>query len=93
MVGAWDDLGAGRTPSSPAALDTLLTADLETGSLHNVLRRLGLRPTLGSSVPTARTAGDGAPELGVDAATPMLVETRSIADQYGAPWNTRSAPT
>ncbi|MFJ5778947.1 GntR family transcriptional regulator [Streptomyces sp. NPDC093094] len=69
----------------PAALEALLTADLETGSLHNALRRLGLHPTLGSSVLTARSAGDDAPGLGVDAATPMLVETRSITDQHGAP--------
>lgn len=69
----------------PSALDALLTADLETGSLHNALRRLGLHPTLGSSVLTARTAGDDAPELDVSAATPMLVETRSITDQHGAP--------
>jgi GntR family transcriptional regulator len=69
----------------PATLDALLTADLETGSLHRTLRRLGLHPTLGSSVLTARTADDDAPELGVDPATPMLVETRSIIDQHGDP--------
>ncbi|MEV0694588.1 UTRA domain-containing protein [Streptomyces sp. NPDC050388] len=69
----------------PPALENLLTADLETGSLHNALRRLGLHPTLGSSVLTARTAGEDAPELDVSAATPMLVETRSVTDQHGAP--------
>lgn len=69
----------------PAGLSALLTADLETGSLHNALRRLGLNPTLGSSVLTARTADDDARELGVAAATPMLVETRSIVDQHGKP--------
>ena len=69
----------------PAALDALLTADLEGGSLHQTLRRLGLRPTLGSSVLTARTADDDAQELDVDPTTPMLVETRSIVDQHGAP--------
>ncbi|MFI6735006.1 GntR family transcriptional regulator [Nonomuraea sp. NPDC050451] len=69
----------------PAALDKLLTADLETGSLHNTLRRLGLHPTLGSSVLTARTADDDASVLDVDPTTPMLVETRSIVDQHGKP--------
>ncbi|MFF8410591.1 GntR family transcriptional regulator [Streptomyces omiyaensis] len=69
----------------PAILDALLTADLETGSLHQALRRLGLHPTLGSSVLTARTAGDDSRELDVDPTTPMLVETRSIVDQHGNP--------
>ncbi|MEY9930909.1 GntR family transcriptional regulator [Catenulispora sp. GP43] len=69
----------------PAALEALLTTDLETGSLHNALRRLGVRPTLGSSVLTARTAGDDAAGLGVTPGTPMLVETRTIHDQHGDP--------
>lgn len=69
----------------PAALSALLATDLETGSLHNALRRLGRTPTLGSSVLTARTAGDDAQELGVTPTTPMLVETRSIIDQDGSP--------
>jgi GntR family transcriptional regulator len=69
----------------PASLDALLTADLETGSLHQTLRRLGLHPTLGSSVLTARTADDDASELDVAPTTPMLVETRSIVDQHGNP--------
>lgn len=69
----------------PAALSALLTTDLETGSLHNALRRLGLTPTLGSSLLTARTADDDAPHLGVTPSTPMLVETRAIVDQNGNP--------
>ncbi|MGW2705291.1 UTRA domain-containing protein [Streptomyces sp. NPDC001340] len=69
----------------PATLDALVTADLETGSLHQTLRRLGLHPTLGSSVLTARTADQDAPEIDVDPTTPMLVETRSIVDQHGNP--------
>ncbi|MCA2230209.1 GntR family transcriptional regulator [Nonomuraea aurantiaca] len=69
----------------PAALAALLTADLETGSLHQTLRRTGLHPTLGSSVLTARTADDDAPQLDVAPTTPMLVETRSIIDQHGNP--------
>lgn len=68
-----------------ADLSSLLAADLETGSLHNALRRLGLSPTIGSSVLTARTADDDAKELGVAPTTPMLVETRSIVDQNGDP--------
>ncbi|MBS2539670.1 GntR family transcriptional regulator [Catenulispora sp. NF23] len=71
-------------PATPT-LSTLLTADLETGSLHHALRRLGLNPTLGSSILTARTAGGDARELGVAPTTPMLVETRSIVDQHGDP--------
>ena len=67
----------------PATLRALLTTDLETASLHNALRRLGRNPTLGSSVLTARTAADDALELGVVPTTPLLVETRSIVDQYG----------
>ncbi len=69
----------------PAALDALLTADLETGSLHSALRRLGRHPTLGSSVLTARTAGHDAAALEAEPTTPMLVETRSIVDQHGDP--------
>lgn len=67
----------------PAALEALLTTDLETGSLHNALRRLGRVPTLGSSILTARTADEDAAELGVAPGTALLVETRSIVDQDG----------
>ena len=69
----------------PATLESLLTTDLETGSLHNALRRLGRVPTFGSSILTARTADEDAPDLGVAPPTPMLVETRSISDQDGNP--------
>lgn len=69
----------------PASLERLLDADLESGSLHQALRRLGLRPTLGSSVLSAGTAGSDAADLGVDPGTPMLVETRTVVDQHGAP--------
>ncbi|GGX62616.1 GntR family transcriptional regulator [Streptomyces fructofermentans] len=69
----------------PASLGALLDTDLETGSLHAALRRLGFSPTLGSSLLSARTADADAGELGVAATTPMLVETRSIADQHGDP--------
>jgi GntR family transcriptional regulator len=67
----------------PAALEALLSTDLETGSLHNALRRLGRVPTIGSSILTARTADDDASDLGVAPTTPMLVETRDIVDQDG----------
>jgi GntR family transcriptional regulator len=66
-------------------LTALLTADLETGSLHSALRRLGLRPSLGTSLLTARAADQDAHELAVPAATPLLVETRCIVDQHGTP--------
>jgi GntR family transcriptional regulator len=69
----------------PASLKDLLTADLETGSLHNALRRLGRNPTVGFSILSARNAENDAVELGVAPDTPMLVETRSIVDQHGDP--------
>jgi GntR family transcriptional regulator len=69
----------------PASLDALLAADLETGSLHNALRRLGRNPTVGFSILSARNADNDALELGVPPDTPMLVETRSIVDQHGDP--------
>src|SRR6185312_12761005 len=69
----------------PASLTALLSTDLETGSLHQALRRLGLKPTFGSSVLTARTADADALDLAVPPTTPMLVETRSIVDQTGLP--------
>lgn len=69
----------------PGALDGLLIADLETGSLHNALRRLGRNPTVGYSILSARNAEKDAVELGVAPETPMLVETRSIVDQHGDP--------
>ncbi|MFB9660137.1 GntR family transcriptional regulator [Glycomyces mayteni] len=69
----------------PEALTPLLTADLETGSLHNTLRHLGYEPTRGSSVLTARVAGDDAPALGIDPQTPLLTETRIITDQHDVP--------
>jgi GntR family transcriptional regulator len=69
----------------PAELNGLLIADLETGSLHNALRRLGRNPTVGYSILSARNADRDAVELGVAPETPMLVETRSIVDQHGDP--------
>ncbi|MFD3933251.1 GntR family transcriptional regulator [Streptomyces sp. NPDC058614] len=69
----------------PGTLTALLAADLETGSVHSALRRLGLQPTLGSSLLSARTADADAAVLDVGPNTPMLVETRSILDQHGNP--------
>jgi GntR family transcriptional regulator len=69
----------------PPHLDTLLDADLETGSLHRALHERGLRPTLGSSTLTARPAGPDGPRLQVSDAEPLLVETRVIVDQHAAP--------
>src|SRR5262245_62022065 len=69
----------------PGDLTDLLTADLETGSLHQALRRLGHEPTVGSSVVTAETARDDAASLGVKPSTPLLVERRIIIDQHRQP--------
>lgn len=69
----------------PEALAPLLDADLEYGSLHLELRRLGHDPTLGSSMLTATTAAEDAAALGVDPASALLVETRTILDQHGRP--------
>jgi GntR family transcriptional regulator len=69
----------------PGHLTDLLMADLETGSLHHALRRLGHEPTVGSSVITAGSAGDDAASLGVKPSTPLLVETRTITDQEQEP--------
>lgn len=85
-VRMFDDLPVAiERAAFPATLTALLTTDLETGSLHNALRRLGLRPSLGTSRLSARTADEDAIELAVAPATPLLVETRSILDQNGAP--------
>jgi GntR family transcriptional regulator len=69
----------------PDRLTDLLAADLETGSLHHELRRLGHHPTMGSSVLTANTAGADAADLNVKPTAPLLVETRTITDQDGEP--------
>ncbi|MFV0457342.1 MAG: GntR family transcriptional regulator [Actinomycetales bacterium] len=69
----------------PGHLDDLLETDLETASLHQELRRRGHEPTLGSSVITATTADADATVLGVDPATAILVETRTITDQNHRP--------
>nr|BFE59405.1 GntR family transcriptional regulator [Dactylosporangium thailandense] len=69
----------------PAHLTALLDADLEGGSLHRTLHRLGLRPTLGSSTLTAQPAGPDGDRLQVPEDEPLLVETRLIVDQEAAP--------
>lgn len=69
----------------PEALAPLLSADLETGSLHSALRDLGHDPVGGSSVLTAQVAGKDAPALGIDPETPLLTETRTITDHRGVP--------
>jgi GntR family transcriptional regulator len=69
----------------PPHLTALLDADLETGSVHRALHDLGLRPTLGSSTLTARSAGIDSDRLQVPVSEPVLVETRLIVDQRSAP--------
>ncbi|MFT4262652.1 MAG: GntR family transcriptional regulator [Nocardioides sp.] len=82
----FDDLPiAVERAAFPAHLTALLTADLEGGSLHHELRRLGHSPMAGRSVISARAAGEDAEHLRVDSATPLLVETRTITDQTGRP--------
>lgn len=85
-VRMFDDLPVAiERAAFPSHLAALLTADLETGSLHSALRRLGRRPSLGTSLLSARAADDDAVELAVAPATPLLVETRAILDQDGIP--------
>jgi GntR family transcriptional regulator len=66
--------------------EVAMTAELETGSLHEALARAGLHLRRGSATITAEAAG---PEdvrlLGVDRGSPLLVERRIIADVQGRP--------
>jgi GntR family transcriptional regulator len=67
----------------PAVLD----ADLETGSLHEVLINAGIVPSRGKSSIGAEAAGiDDAALLDVAVGEPMLVERRLIFDQRGRPF-------
>jgi len=64
----------------------VLSADLETGSLHEALISEGIVPSHGRSSIGAEAAGaDDAVLLGVAAGEPMLVERRLIVDQRGRP--------
>jgi GntR family transcriptional regulator len=64
----------------------VMAADLETGSLHEVLIAAGIVPTRGESTIGAEAAGaDDAVLLAVRVGEPMLVERRLIYDGRGRP--------
>lgn len=80
----------------PVALETavlatrgaavIFGADLESGSLHEVLISAGMVPSRGKSSIRAEAASlDDAVLLGVQPGEPMLVERRLILDQRGRP--------
>lgn len=64
----------------------LMAADLETGSLHEVLIAEGILPTRGtSSIGAEAATPSDASLLGIEAGEPMLVERRLIFDQRARP--------
>ncbi len=66
--------------------DAVMSADLETGSLHEALRGAGLVPARGRATLTAGAAStDDARLLGIPPGTPLLVERRVIVDLRGRP--------
>lgn len=70
----------------PAECAAVLASDLERGSLHEALRRLGLTPQLARSWITARPATTAdAKLLDVSARTALLVERRIVYDVAGVP--------
>ena len=67
-------------------IETVLAADLESGSLHEALISEGMVPSHGkSSIGAEAASPDDAILLGVAAGEPMLVERRLIFDQRGRP--------
>jgi GntR family transcriptional regulator len=65
----------------------VVAADLETGSLHEVLIAEGILPTRGKSSIAAEAADTNeAVLLGLAPGAPMLVERRLIYDQRGRPF-------
>lgn len=70
----------------PGALRALLDADLERGSLHAAVSRLGRIPTQGRARISAAVAdGHEATLLDIDVSSALLVEQRLILDQHGRP--------
>jgi GntR family transcriptional regulator len=64
--------------------EVVMSADLETGSLHEALGRAGLQLRRGSSTIIAEAASrDDAELLGVREGDPLLVERRVIVDGHG----------
>jgi GntR family transcriptional regulator len=64
--------------------DVVLSADLETGSLHETLARAGLQLRRGSATISSEAAtAEDARLLEVPVGEPLLVERRVIADAHG----------
>jgi GntR family transcriptional regulator len=81
----------------PRRLAAIVGDDLETGSMHAAMERIGHRPTVarGSVHPEAAMSED-ARLLGLEEGTPLLVEDRVVRDQDGVPIemsSTRYSPT
>jgi GntR family transcriptional regulator len=67
-------------------IEAVMSADLETGSLHDALISVGVVPTRGQATIGAEAASsDDAVLLGVRPGSPVLVERRLIFDQRGRP--------
>jgi GntR family transcriptional regulator len=67
-------------------IEAVADADLEAGSLHEVLIGAGIVPTRGTSSIRAEAASEqDAALLGVRSGEPILVERRLIVDQRGRP--------
>ncbi len=67
-------------------VQTVLEADLETGSLHETLIGIGVVPTRGqASIGAEAASNEDAVLLGVRPGSPILVERRLIFDQRGKP--------
>lgn len=75
-----------RAAFSAALASDLMAADLEDGSLHGILLRLGRVPTAGTASLSAAGADTReAKLLQVRRGAPLLVERRLIFDQGGTP--------
>lgn len=67
-------------------IEAVMSADLETGSLHEALIGIGVVPTRGQATIGAEAAtGEDAVLLGIRPGSPVLVERRLIFDQRGRP--------
>lgn len=68
------------------ALEAVLDEDLEAGSLHQAMTRLGRVPTMAQGTLTSRLAAtEEARLLDLSSPAPMLIERRLITDQHGRP--------
>ncbi len=75
-----------------ACAPATMRADLETGSLHEVLAAAGFVPARGRATISAEAAGeDDARLLGVAPGSPLLVERRVIVDPGGRPLETTTS--